>query len=268
MAGKLRLGGMALRNGVLVHGPTSFGVAIRRLDGSVATATGRVPRVAHVVRTPVLRGPVRLAESLALLPVVKRALPEAQFSFERRTVAVAVATATIGGSLLRRSKLPESFREVSVAFASLAPALVSLRGGELTSYHGAEHVSIGTYEQDTTATKEHERCGSHLIGPLVLSSVLSGAIANRTPMKYRSLAKGVGAIGAVGLSIEMLGWMTRNPAHPLSRALARPGYELQHRLSTTEPNEAQLEVANAALEACLRAETEVEAEPEPDTDAR
>ena len=77
-------------------------------------------------------------------------------------------------------------------------------------------------------------------------------------MRYRPLAKGVGAIGAVGLSIEMLGWMTRNPAHPLARALARPGYELQHRLSTTEPSEAQLEVANAALAACLRAEAELD----------
>jgi uncharacterized protein YqhQ len=261
MAGKLRLGGMALRNGVLVHGPTSFGVAVRRPDGSVATATGRVPRVAKGASQPVLRGPVRLAESLALLPVVKRALPEAQFSFERRTVVVAVATATIGSSLLRRSRLPEALREVSVAFASLAPALVSLRGGELTSYHGAEHVSIGTYENDATATKEHERCGSHLIGPLVLSTALSGAVANRTPVRYRSLAKGIGAIGAVGLSIEMLGWMTRNPAHPVSRVLARPGYELQHRLSTTQPSEAQLEVANAALEACLLAEAESDTDP-------
>ena len=45
MDGKLRLGGMALRNGVLVHGPTSFGVAIRRGDGSIETASGTVPRL-------------------------------------------------------------------------------------------------------------------------------------------------------------------------------------------------------------------------------
>src|SRR3954449_11468648 len=134
MADKLRLGGMALRNGVLVHGPTSFGVAVRREDGSIATASGRVPRASHEFRTPVLRGPIRLAESLALLPLVKRALPEAQFSFERKGVAVAVATATVGSSLLRRSRLPEALREMSIAFAGLAPALVSLRGGELTSY--------------------------------------------------------------------------------------------------------------------------------------
>ena len=29
---------------------------------------------------------------------------------------------------------------------SLAPAVLALRGGELAAYHGAEHISIGTYE--------------------------------------------------------------------------------------------------------------------------
>jgi len=33
---KLRLGGMALSNGVLVHGPTSWGAAVRAADGTVA----------------------------------------------------------------------------------------------------------------------------------------------------------------------------------------------------------------------------------------
>ena len=33
-----------------------------------------------------------------------------------------------------------------------------------------------------------------------------------------------------------------------------PGHELQHRFSTAEPNADQLEVANAALDACLKLE--------------
>ena len=50
--------------------------------------------------------------------------------------------------------------------------------------------------------------------------------------------------------------MTRNPDHPLSRALAFPGHELQHRLGTREPTDEQLEVAEAALQACVELETE------------
>jgi uncharacterized protein YqhQ len=49
--------------------------------------------------------------------------------------------------------------------------------------------------------------------------------------------------------------MTRNPMHPVSRLLAKPGHELQHRFGTREPTEAQLEVAEAALRACLELES-------------
>jgi uncharacterized protein YqhQ len=48
--------------------------------------------------------------------------------------------------------------------------------------------------------------------------------------------------------------MTRHPKHPVALALSRPGHELQHRLSTAEPTEEQLEVAEAALAACLELE--------------
>ena len=49
--------------------------------------------------------------------------------------------------------------------------------------------------------------------------------------------------------------MVQNEHHPLSRALARPGHELQHRFVTAEPTPEQLEVANAALDECLRLES-------------
>ncbi len=49
--------------------------------------------------------------------------------------------------------------------------------------------------------------------------------------------------------------MTRHPGHPLAKALAKPGHELQHRLATAEPTAEQLEVAEAALAACLQLET-------------
>jgi uncharacterized protein YqhQ len=255
---KLLLGGMALRNGVLVHGPTSFGVAIRRDDGSIQAASGRVPRLPTEVSTPFLRGPIRLGESFALLPVVKRALPGVRFAFERPSVVVAVGAGTLGAAAIRRSPLTGGLRELVATIASLAPAMASLRGGELTSYHGAEHVSIGTYERGERAPKEHGRCGSHLVGPLILTSAIAGAIANRAPASTRQAARVVGAVGAIGASIELLGWMTRNPERQVSRVLARPGHELQSRLSTTEPSPEQLEVANAALAACLEAEAVAE----------
>jgi uncharacterized protein YqhQ len=48
--------------------------------------------------------------------------------------------------------------------------------------------------------------------------------------------------------------MTRHPRNPVAQALAKPGHELQHRFSTAEPTPEQLEVAEAALAACLELE--------------
>jgi uncharacterized protein YqhQ len=48
--------------------------------------------------------------------------------------------------------------------------------------------------------------------------------------------------------------MLRNPGNPVARALSRPGYELQRHVSTAEPSAEQLDVANAARDACLALE--------------
>jgi uncharacterized protein YqhQ len=252
---KVRLGGMALQNGVLVHGPTAWAAAVRDDDGMLHVASGRKRRIAPGVTTPFVRGPLRLAEALAVLPDVRRHLPQARFPFERPAVAGAVVAGTALAAAARRAPMSALTREAVAAMASLAPAALALRGGDLASYHGAEHVSIGTYERDgEAAPKEHDRCGSHLIGPLLASSALASVLASRAPQRARGLARIAGAVGAVGVSVEVFAWMGRHPETRLARALARPGYELQHRLSTTEPTPAQIEVAEHALAACLAAE--------------
>ncbi len=245
---------MALSNGVLVHGPTAWGAAVRAADGSIRSAAGPKRRFGETVTTPFIRGPLRLAEAFAVLPDMRRALPEARFAFERPRVAVAMISGAVAAGLARRSRLNLPTREAIAALASLAPAAIALRGGELASYHGAEHISIGTYETGKPATKEHDRCGGHLVGPLMLTSAVASTLAARAPRRARPTARALGAIGAVGAAVEVFAWMERHPDHPVSRALARPGYELQARVSTAEPSATQLAVAQAALAACLEAE--------------
>jgi uncharacterized protein YqhQ len=253
---KLRLGGMALANGVLVHGPTAWGAAVRTPEGEIRSASGTKRRFAPGVTAPFARGPLRLAEAFMVLPDVRRGLPEARFPFERPRVAAAVVAGAAAAGIARRSNLGLAAREAIAAFASLAPAVVALRGGELASYHGAEHISIGTYETGKPATKEHDRCGGHLVGPLLLTTAAASALAARAPARARPAARAVGAVGAVSAAVEIFAWMGRHPENPVARALARPGHELQARVSTAEPSQAQLEVAAAALAACLAAEAE------------
>jgi len=245
---------MALANGVLVHGPRAWACAIRTDDGGLEVVARRKRIRASEVNNPLLRGPARLAEAFALLPQVKRALPQAQLPFERRRVLASMVGSAVVLQALRRANLKPAVRELVSGALSLVPALLALRGGELANYHGAEHVSIGTYEHGEARPKEHERCGSHLVGPMLITAAAGNLAAERAPERYRTAAKAAAMLGAVAASTEIFGWMTRNPKHPLARVLAKPGHELQHRVGTDEPTPAQLEVAEAALRACLELE--------------
>ncbi|MFL5934763.1 MAG: DUF1385 domain-containing protein, partial [Gaiellaceae bacterium] len=136
---------------------------------------------------------------------------------------------------------------------------LALRSHDLAAYHGAEHISIGSYEHDEPRAREHERCGSHLIGPLVMTSALGATLASKAPLHVRGAARVAAQVGALAASTEIFGWMTRHPESRLSRALARPGHELQHRVATADPTPQQLEVAETALAACLELERNADA---------
>jgi uncharacterized protein YqhQ len=258
---KIRLGGMALTNGVLVHGPSAWACAIRTDEGEIKVAGARKRLLAPGLTQPFVRGPLRLAESFAMLPELRRRLPEARLPFERPSVLALTAASAVTVQVLRRSqRLGDAARELLSGALSLAPALFALRGGELAAYHGAEHVSIGTYEHGEKRAKEHERCGSHLVGPLLAASAAANVLATRVPAHMRGTARVAGSLAAVGTAVEVFAWMTRHPDHPLAKALAKPGHTLQHRLATAEPTPAQLEVAEAALAACLELENGNETE--------
>jgi uncharacterized protein YqhQ len=156
---------------------------------------------------------------------------------------------------VRRTRFSPLTQESLAALLALGPAVVALRGTALAEYHGAEHISIGSYEHGEPRTREHERCGSHMIGPLLATTAVGTALAARAPRHLRPAARVAAGVGSVAAAVEVFSWMVANERHPLARALARPGHELQQRFVTAEPTPEQLEVANAALQECLRLES-------------
>jgi len=253
---KVRLGGMALANGVLVHGPRYWACAVRLEDGSLEVASGLKPLRAAEIGNRFVRGPARLAEVFALLPEVRRRLPAAQLPFQRPGVAAAMVGSAVAVKLVRgSSRLSTAAQEALAALLAVAPAAVAMRGSNLAEYHGAEHISIGSYEHGEDRAKEHERCGSHLLGPLLVTSAAGNALASRAPSSLRPAARAAAGVGAVVASLELFSWMVQHERNPVARALALPGHELQHRFVTAEPSAEQLEVANLALEECVRLES-------------
>ena len=246
---------MALANGVLVHGPTAWACAIRTDDGELRVAAQPKRFRAADLETPLLRGPARLLEAMAVLPELRRALPEAKLPFQRPAVLATMLTSAVAVRLVRgSSRVAPAAQELVSGLLSVAPAALALRGSDLAAYHGAEHISIGSYEHGEDRAKEHERCGSHLVGPLLATTTLGNTLAARAPEHLRGVARLVAQLGALAASTEIFGWMVRNPERRLARALAKPGHELQHRLATAEPTAEQVEVAEAALKACLELE--------------
>jgi uncharacterized protein YqhQ len=257
---KLRLGGMALRNGLLIHGPTHWAAAVRGPEGEVLVASERKPELAPklAARLPGLRGPLKLAEAMAVLPLVRRRLPAARLPFEDWRVIAAIGTTLVATAVLRRRLGASALREGLVQTLGAVPAVVALSDRDLAAYHGVEHKAIAAYEQGVddpaSVPKEHDRCGSNLIAPMMLLSAGGTVMLERLVERPSPLARAAVGLGGASLAVEMFAWSDRHHGAPLAEAFHTPGREIQRHLATKEPTPEQLQVGIAALAEILRVE--------------
>jgi len=251
---------MALRNGLLIHGPTHWAAAVRDNDGQVVVASERKPELASKLaqRVPLLRGPLKLAEAMAVLPLVRRRMPAARLPFEDRRVLAAIGGTLVLTALLRRRLASGALREGVVQVLGAMPAVVALSDRDLAAYHGVEHKAIAAYEQGVddpaSVPKEHDRCGSNLIAPMMLLSAGGTVALERLVDKPSPLARAAVGLGGASIAVEMFAWSDRNHGAPLAEAFHTPGREIQRHLATKEPTAEQMQVGVAALAEILRVE--------------
>jgi uncharacterized protein YqhQ len=257
---RLRLGGMALRNGLLIHGPTSWAAAARAPDGEISVASGPKPTFAPgaTAAVPLLRGPLRLAEAFAVIPLVRRRLPTARLPFEDPRVLAAGLVASLVGGAIRHGRPVTLMRESIAAALGVLPALIALSDNDLAAYHGVEHKAIGAYEQGrpdpAEVPKEHERCGSHLVAPLLVLSIAGQLVLDRLFERPGRLARASAGLAGASVAVELFAWSERHPDTAFAHAFRWPGFEIQRLVATREPTPEQLEVGSAALAEILRAE--------------
>ncbi|HEY2334935.1 MAG TPA: DUF1385 domain-containing protein [Solirubrobacterales bacterium] len=257
---RLRLGGMALRNGLLIHGPTQWAAAVRRPDGSVEVAAEPKPQLAPglAARLPGLRGPLKLAEALAVLPMVRRRMPAARLPFEDWRVVAAIGGSLLATAALRKRFGSSALREGAVQAIGAAPAIVALLDRDLAAYHGVEHKAIAAYEQGVDdpagVPKEHDRCGSNLLAPMMLLSAGGTVLLERLVDRPGPATRAVVGLAGASIAVEMFAWSDRHHGDPLAEAFHAPGREIQRLIATKEPTPQQLEVGVAALAEILRAE--------------
>jgi len=286
---KINIGGQAVIEGVLMRAPRSMAIAVRRPDGEIVVKRDRVVPLSErfpVLKLPLVRGAVALFSSLvigikALSFSANAAMAEGEKQEELTPLAMGgtMAVALLFGVLLF-FVLPLYLTKLLVPVIGDSNLVFNLVDGlirvlvfllyvysisrmndiqRVFQYHGAEHKSIYAFEAGESLTVEnvkrysrlHPRCGtSFLLIVMLVSILVFSLIPKLWPFYAKAGARIVLLPLIAGLSYEVLKWSARHEQAPLVRLLITPGLALQ-KLTTREPDDAQLEVAIRSMEEAI-----------------
>lgn len=283
------IGGQAVLEGVMMRGVSTWAVAVRKPDDSIDVQSFPLVSVLkkhRLLRLPVVRGSVALFESLRIgfkaLGIAANAQledDEEEISGKAWTGTIIVALAlSIGLFFL----LPAVITNLSgagddngIVFVVIEKVIrIAIFLGYLWlisrmkdlqrvfEYHGAEHKTISCYEAGLDLTPEnaqrfsrlHPRCGTSFLLIVMIVAIFVFAPFGKMDWHWLLISRVVGIPLVAGLAFEAIKWFGRNRTRRWARILMWPGLQLQ-RLTTREPDLAQLAVAIAALQAVLDVET-------------
>jgi uncharacterized protein YqhQ len=284
------LGGQAVLEGVMMRGVSVWAVAVRKPDGEIEIQSEPLVSWAkrhRILRLPVIRGVVALGESLKIGFRALAISANAQLDDDEEpqeiggftwglTIAFSMVLAVglffvipVGATSLIKDQLGSAFlfwlvegvlrTAIFIGYILAISRLPDLR--RVFEYHGAEHKTISTFEAEDELvparaklySRLHPRCGtSFLLIVMVLAIFVFAPIG--LPAWYWLVASRILGIPLIaGLSYEVIKWAGKNRRKRWVRALMWPGLMLQN-LTTREPDEDQLAVAIAALNAVLAVE--------------
>lgn len=129
-------------------------------------------------------------------------------------------------------------------------------------FHGAEHKAVFNYEEGSELTVEnsrkqsrfHPRCGTSFIIFVFVISVIVYTFIPRHPDFLIHFLRRIAILPIIaGISYEVLKLSAKYEKNPIIKLFIIPGLLFQ-RLTTKEPDDAQLEVAIASLKRTLELE--------------
>src|ERR671931_1532997 len=292
------IGGQAVLEGVMMRGPSSWAVAVRKPDGAIAQVCNTInsPMAKRrIYRLPVVRGVIALGESLA---IGFRALAisanyaaqeendegEVQTELTRGQLLFAFAIA-IGFAIMLFKVTPALITNwlpihrtgvfvvveglirvtIFVLYLSLISLLPDLR--RVFQYHAAEHKAINAYEAGEELEPErvqrfsliHPRCGTAFLLWVMVIAIFVFAFFGR-PAWYWLIATRILLLPVIaGIAYELIRFAGKHSRNRVLMTLLAPGLWLQ-RLTTREPNLEQLEVSIRALREVLVLEGRAPAE--------
>jgi len=289
LSGDFFYGGQAVIEGVMMRGRKAIAIAVRRPDLTVAvtrqpigTLTAKYP----ALRLAFVRGVVAFIETLivgirALMFSADQAAGEGEEEKLKPweltltllvSLAVFVALFIVLPNLVAvllqkwlRSTVAVNLAEGVfrlVVFLGYIVAVSRLQDIQrVFQYHGAEHKVIHSFEAGEELVVEnarrhstlHPRCGTAFLLIVMVIMVLMFSLLGRTSLLLRIATRLALLPLVTGVSYEVVRLAgRRNPPRIVELAIT-PGLWLQ-KLTTREPDDAQLEVAIAALKEVLEAD--------------
>jgi uncharacterized protein YqhQ len=287
------IGGQAVLEGVMMRGPSSWAVAVRKPDGAIAQVSNTINSLMArrwIYRLPIIRGVIALGESLAVgfraLAIsanyaaqeesedgeVQTELTRGQLIFAFAiAIGFAVMLFKVGPALIVDKLLPIKsgawfvlveglFRvTIFIAYLGLISLLPDLR--RVFQYHAAEHKAINAYEAGEELTPErvqrfsliHPRCGTAFLLWVMVIAIFVFAFFGR-PAWYWLIATRILLLPLIaGLAYELIRFAGKHSDNPILLTLLAPGLWLQ-RLTTRQPTLDQIEVSIRALREVLERE--------------
>lgn len=282
------IGGQAVIEGVMMKSPSGWTVAVRDQKGEIHIKREVLDRLPGFLRLPLLRGVVGLFHALAIgIKAIEFSAGKAYSGEDEKPLSPFAMASTIVFAmgvgvglfiflplyLTKLLGLVMSGVEKSSFLFNLTDGIIRVLiflvyvfaiglwkdMRRIFEYHGAEHKVIHAYEAGKDLDVEsvrafsphHPRCGtSFLLIVMVISILVFSFVPQTWPFLGKFLSRLILIPLIAGLSYELLRASAKMQDNALVHFMILPGLLLQ-KLTTREPDDAQIEVAIRAVEEVL-----------------
>jgi len=289
---RIRIGGQAVIEGVMMRSPNSMAIAVRKPNGEIVVKREKLDFFSEkkfLSKLPLIRGVINLLSALilgmkALNFSANQSLGEEKevsswtmgltFTFAlcfgiflffliplflTKWLRFAIPMVSTSGILFN---LVDGIIRLMIFLAYLWAISFFKEIRRIFQYHGAEHKSIFAFESGEVLMADrvkgfsylHPRCGtSFLLIVMVVSILVFALIPHHLSFGYKVASRVVFIPLIAGLAYEIIRFADKKRERKSMQVFIKPGLWLQ-RMTAREPSEDQIEVALRALREVLELE--------------
>ncbi len=283
---KLKVGGQAVIEGVMMRSPHYVVTSVRKPDGKIVSKKENLKQYAKFFKIPFIRG---IANLIDMLVIGMRSLTwsanqveekeEDQLSAKEMFMLISTSllfavlifiivpfylTKLMTSSTGTWFNILDGFIRIAVFIIYIYVISLMEDVKVLFQYHGAEHKAVHCYEHSKKLnvdnvkkyTTLHPRCGTAFIGVVLILSIFIFGIV-KSPVWYYRLGSRILFIPLIAsVSYEVLKQGDKYRQNIFFKILIYPGIYLQ-KITTKEPNKKQIQVAIDALKKVLNMEAKL-----------